>query len=235
MITDKMVEAALEAANRLALRSDYPALAEDCMRAALQAAEGAREASAGERERFEAWAQTQCASVSMYGNLYLEPNTQAAWLAWQARAALDAPRSGDTPVAWQVRTFMPSNGHSEWEACTPELAETVRGKGYYYGRRAEVRDLYAAPVSAPADARDAEIAALRAFANDVIGEREQFDPDIQELAEQHGLLVLVTVTESCGGNCECAEVGFPSECYRKTSVLRPAIDRAIGAEGGNDV
>lgn len=37
-ITDKQVEAALEAANRFALRSAYPTTAEDCMRAALEAA-----------------------------------------------------------------------------------------------------------------------------------------------------------------------------------------------------
>lgn len=83
---------------------------------------------------------------------------------------------------------------------------------------------------APADARDAEIAALRAFANDVIAEHVQFDPNIQDLAEQHGLLAQVTVAESCGDNCECAEVGFPTECYRKTAILMPA-DSAMGAGG----
>lgn len=81
------------------------------------------------------------------------------------------------------------------------------------------------------DARDGGIAALRAFANDVIAEHVQFDPAIQELAEQHGLLAQVTVTESCGDNCECAEVGFPTECYRKTAILMPA-DSAQGATGG---
>lgn len=43
--------------------------------------------------------------------------------------------------------------------------------------------------------------------------------DIQEAGVRHGLLVVEQRKESCGEHCDCAEYGFPSECYRLTPAL----------------
>lgn len=65
---------------------------------------------------------------------------------WEAIAAAEAPRSGDAPVAYQLRC----NG-GRWSECGRETFE--RGRCDVAGHVCEVRALYAAP---PADARDAE-------------------------------------------------------------------------------
>jgi hypothetical protein len=160
------------------------------------------------------------------GRLRFQPNVLVQHLLdhggidMNALARVDAPRSDREQFAQLIGYS--HYGFGTLSYATDRVYDTALER---YERRINPE---AAP---PADARDGEIAALRAFANAVIGEREQFDPDIQELAEQHGLLTLVTVAESCGENCECAEVGFPAECYRKTSILK-STDSAMGAGGG---
>jgi|GEM_PF-6624592 len=69
-----------------------------------------------------------------------------------------------------------------------------------------------------------EVAKLRAFANAILEDFPDSCPDgfgIQKLAELHGLLEPVEVTEPCHTECcQCAEVGdFPMDCYRKTKLL----------------
>lgn len=45
--------------------------------------------------------------------------------------------------------------------------------------------------------------------------------DIQEYAHRIGLLKEITVTESCGDFCACAEFsGFPTKCYRVAESLK---------------
>jgi hypothetical protein len=44
--------------------------------------------------------------------------------------------------------------------------------------------------------------------------------DVQEWAEECGLLARVEVVEPCGESCGCAEYGcFPMICYRPTDAL----------------
>lgn len=66
-----------------------------------------------------------------------------------------------------------------------------------------------------------QVETLRAFSSGVIehhtGSLEGCD--IEEIAVKHGLLELHNVAEPCGEDCACAEVGFPTECYRKTGAL----------------
>lgn len=78
-----------------------------------------------------------------------------------------------------------------------------------------------------------EVEKLRAFAQAVFGDWPDGGGcdafELQEFAEQHGLLQGVQVSEPCGEECWCAaEVGrdeFPLVCYRKTPLLtgKPAI------------
>lgn len=63
---------------------------------------------AAERAAFEAWAESQDADLSQYlsaGQDYEASETQAAWIAWQARAALEAEAKPEPaePVAWGMR------------------------------------------------------------------------------------------------------------------------------------
>lgn len=43
--------------------------------------------------------------------------------------------------------------------------------------------------------------------------------DIQEMGVRHGLLFPEHRTERCGEHCECAEYGFPVECFRIARAL----------------
>lgn len=43
--------------------------------------------------------------------------------------------------------------------------------------------------------------------------------DIQDAGVRHGLLIIEQRDESCGEHCDCAEHGFPAECYRLTPAL----------------
>jgi hypothetical protein len=48
--------------------------------------------------------------------------------------------------------------------------------------------------------------------------------DLQDKAEELGLIEKYTATEPCCDQCACAEVhgAFPVECYRYTEVIRDA-------------
>lgn len=67
---------------------------------------------------------------------------------------------------------------------------------------------------------------LRAFAQDVMAWWPEFGDiecaDLQDLAEKHGLLKLVTMSGPCDDeSCSCADLGaeFPTTCYRRTPLL----------------
>ena len=66
---------------------------------------------------------------------------------------------------------------------------------------------------------------LEQFAIDVLNQsRESFaDVDggwIQDRATELGILVPVPVTEACGENCQCAEYGFPADCFRYSEQVQ---------------
>ncbi len=42
--------------------------------------------------------------------------------------------------------------------------------------------------------------------------------DLQDALEKYGFLGEFKATEPCFDNCECAEFGFPSSCYRQTGL-----------------
>ena len=77
---------------------------------------------------------------------------------------------------------------------------------------------------------------LRAFANDVMEDWWEGDLDggsRQDIAERHGLIAPITVTEACGDSCVCAEVdAFPLTCYRRTELLTGKLAAADGATTG---
>lgn len=50
--------------------------------------------------------------------------------------------------------------------------------------------------------------------------------DVQDWAARDGLLEKVVVTESCGEECVCAEVGLPADCYRFTALGNLALEAA---------
>jgi hypothetical protein len=88
--------------------------------------------------------------------------------------------------------------------------------------------------------RDAE--RLREFARDIMEDWPEGAPDggaLQDIAEKHGLLRSVLMQAPCcdpddeHSLCSCADYGadFPTECYRKTSLLtgKPETDAAIDA------
>ncbi|MCF6783374.1 hypothetical protein [Stutzerimonas stutzeri] len=73
------------------------------------------------------------------------------------------------------------------------------------------------------DALQAKVAALRAFANELVSAAlcgGSFDGgDIQDAAVKHGLLSIEQREDECGAVCACSEYGFPATCYRKTALL----------------
>lgn len=77
---------------------------------------------------------------------------------------------------------------------------------------------------------------LAAFALELIDgawEGGSFDGgDIQEAGVRHGLLTVEQRQESCGEHCDCAEHGFPAECYRLTPAL--AAHRQAQQGGSHD-
>lgn len=79
-----------------------------------------------------------------------------------------------------------------------------------------------------------EVERLRAFANDIWEYHTgSFDGcDLEDLAEKHGLIERVEVTQNCGEDCACAEFGFPAQCLRKTALL---VGPPPAAQEGNDV
>jgi len=48
------------------------------------------------------------------------------------------------------------------------------------------------------------------------------DGEIQEILVEYGILEEFKAIESCGENCRCAEIGFPSDCYRLTEAGKSA-------------
>lgn len=77
-------------------------------------------------------------------------------------------------------------------------------------------------------AMKAENDTLRAFANEMVSsafEGGSFDGgDIQDIAVKHGLLRIEQPEEECGEVCACREYGFPTECYRKTRLLKASAE-----------
>lgn len=73
----------------------------------------------------------------------------------------------------------------------------------------------------------AEAERLRAFANEIVSgafEGGSFDGgDIQNMGVKHGLLRIEHREDECGEVCACREYGFPTECYRKTELLRAVM------------
>ena len=69
---------------------------------------------------------------------------------------------------------------------------------------------------------DEQLRKLRRFAEIVLHDFVNFSMDggdIQDAAVSCGLLNVTEVTEPCGDECNCAEYGFPAECYKRTSLL----------------
>lgn len=81
-----------------------------------------------------------------------------------------------------------------------------------------------------------DVRGLAAFALELIDgawKGGSFDGgDIQEAGVRHGLLAVEQREESCGEHCDCAEYGFPSECYRLTPSL--AAHRQAQQGGSHD-
>ena len=58
---------------------------------------------------------------------------------------------------------------------------------------------------------------------------------LQDLAEHHGLLVPVQVSEACGEMCLCADYGdFPQTCYRKSETLKRAFAESDAHAQGHE-
>lgn len=98
-------------------------------------------------------------------------------------------------------------GDRDGRLMQPELVEHIRG------------------LKARAD----EAEQLRGFAQRVMeawpeGGLDGFD--LQDTAEEFGLLQRVEVAEPCGEGCSCVEYGadFPTDCYHRTSLLLPEPD-----------
>ena len=47
--------------------------------------------------------------------------------------------------------------------------------------------------------------------------------EIQDIAVKHGLLSVEPRENECGEVCACREYGFPTECYRKTDLVKPVV------------
>ena len=72
--------------------------------------------------------------------------------------------------------------------------------------------------------RDAEVRALRGFAQELVSDEWCLNTEgLQEVMEKHGLLKETQVTEPCGPDCYCeTEYGediFPTNCYKTTPLL----------------
>jgi hypothetical protein len=199
-ITDKQVEAALEAANRFALRSEYPTTAEDCMRAALEAA----------------------------GHVAVDAAQAVAPYGWAIEDCNGAHHKFYPRRDYAINSMCVIEGHSPADSWQVEHAD----REYSGVAPHRLLALYATPPPPADDARDTDLTKLRAFANAVIDALQDVDEVVQELAVQHDLLSVTVVSSTCGDECACSEVGFPTECYSKTAALKPLADHAMGAQGG---
>lgn len=128
---------------------------------------------------------------------------------------------------------------AEFEAWAKEYGYrlTVDSDGNYYDEGAD--DALAGYLAGHAS-RDTEVEALRLFAGRVLlntrGENLGCDLDggeVQEMAEECGLLHRVKVTEPCREEgCQCAEYNdWPVDCHRTTDIGRAAWDAARAKEG----
>lgn len=102
-----------------------------------------------------------------------------------------------------------------------EHAEPVRAVLNSIGRQLpDNAPLYALPPQQP-DA--VSVPGVHEFAVEILRgalEGGNFDGgDIQEMGVRHGLLFPEHRTERCGEYCECAEYGFPVECFRIARAL----------------
>jgi hypothetical protein len=77
---------------------------------------------------------------------------------------------------------------------------------------------------------------LELFAMEVIDNSREYMGDvdggwIQDRAAALGILVETPVTEACGEECQCAEFGFPSECYRYSAAVQAKrLSRSEGSK-----
>lgn len=121
-------------------------------------------------------------------------------------------------------------------AITNELLQQIADDPAWADTLSEMADGSECVIDFALMARD--LLALRAFANDVIGD-ELGDVDggtLQDLAEKHGLLKRVEMKGPCREEgCACAGMldaeDWPSVCYRRTSLLtgNPETDARIAA------
>ncbi|SDI41343.1 hypothetical protein [Pseudomonas abietaniphila] len=108
----------------------------------------------------------------------------------------------------------------QFHACAQSLLTEL--EGYRQGAQAEAD----AGDEARRELKDAKtmIEILRKFSNEMLGvafEGGYLDgADVQDIGVRCGVLTVHEVKERCGEVCACAEYGFPTECYRKTSVTQ---------------
>jgi hypothetical protein len=83
----------------------------------------------------------------------------------------------------------------------------------------------AARLRAEVEAKAGEVGALRGFCQRVMqswpeGDIDGFD--LEQAAQEFGLLQKVEVSAPCGPACKCDEYGaeFPTDCYHRTALLR---------------
>ncbi|MWK59858.1 hypothetical protein GO594_28070 [Pseudomonas otitidis] len=121
----------------------------------------------------------------------------------QLRAELEAIR-GQEPVAW----------------VSPDAVGGTRWKAGALQQLNDGSPLYSLPPQQP-DA--VSVPGVHEFAVEILRgalEGGDFDGgDIQEMGVRHGLLFPEHRTERCGEHCECAEYGFPVECFRIARAL----------------
>jgi hypothetical protein len=84
---------------------------------------------------------------------------------------------------------------------------------------------HAGDLKAKLTAAELELVPLKAFACEMVeaaGQGGSFDGwEIQDIAVKHSLLRVEPREDECGEVCACREYGFPTECYRKTDLIKP--------------
>jgi len=103
-----------------------------------------------------------------------------------------------------------------------QSAENSWQSGYDKGRHDGTRHR-----QSEVDQLRAGVDRLRAFANEIVSgafEGGSIDGgDIQNMGVKHGLLRIEQRENECDEVCACREYGFPTECYRKTELLRAVM------------
>lgn len=126
----------------------------------------------------------------------------------------------DGPVGWQ---FYQDGKWWNGDDRIKDHRDNTEAFGY------RTRNVYAHPANQEVKSPDP----ITAFAFEVITgsyEGGLLDAyDIQEMAVKHGLLTIVETNEPCAPDgCQCAEYGFPAECYRHTVVMKNAVAKLNG-------